>query len=44
MHFRIRAKALVGVDSMYPRLKPGVTEERMQGYERSVNVFSNPTL
>ena len=31
MIFRIRAKALVEVSSMYPRLKPGVTEEGMQG-------------
>ena len=29
--FRIRAKALVEVSLMYPRLKPGVTEEEMQG-------------
>jgi len=29
--FRIKAKALVEAGSMYPRLKPGVFKEEMQG-------------
>jgi len=31
MIFRIRAKALVEAGSIYPRLKPGVTGEEIQG-------------